>query len=104
MKKKISVGKILTQVFLLIWLFLCLFPLYWMFTMSLKDTNEIFGPNPVGLPTQWLWGNYASAWGSGGRVSNYMVNSVIDTFVSLAFTSLLGFMSAYGLLRMKWKG
>ena len=42
MKKKWSVGRILTQLFLLLWLFLCLFPLYWMFTMSLKDTNEIF--------------------------------------------------------------
>ena len=104
MKKNWTVGKILTQVFLLIWLFLCLFPLYWMFSMSLKDTNEIFGGNMVGLPTQWLWQNYANAWGSGGRVSNYMVNSVIDTAVTLVFTSLLGFMSAYGLLRMKWKG
>ena len=92
------------QVFLLLWLFLCLFPLYWMFTMSLKDTNEIFGPNSIGLPTQWLWNNYANAWGSGGKVSRYMVNSVIDTFATLGFTSFLGFMCAYGLLRMKWRG
>ena len=104
MKKKLSVGKILTQVFLVIWLFICLFPLYWMFTMSLKDTNEIFGGNMVGLPTQWLWGNYASAWGSGGKVSMYLLNSVIDTFSTLLLTSTLGFMSAYGLLRMRWKG
>lgn len=104
MKKKLSVGKILTQVFLVIWLFICLFPLYWMFTMSLKDTNEIFGGNMVGLPTQWLWGNYASAWGSGGKVSLYLLNSVIDTFATLLLTSTLGFMCAYGLLRMRWKG
>ena len=104
MKKKLSVGKILMQVFLLIWLVICLFPLYWMFTMSLKDTNEIFGGNVVGLPTQWLWSNYANAWGSGGRVSTYLLNSVIDTFATLLLTSSLGFMSAYGLLRMRWKG
>lgn len=104
MKKKLSVGKILTQVFLIIWLFICLFPLYWMFTMSLKDTNEIFGGNMVGLPTQWLWSNYASAWGSGGKVSLYLLNSVIDTFATLLLTSTLGFMCAYGLLRMRWKG
>ena len=104
MKKRLNVKSILKQVFLVFWLFMCLFPLYWMFTMSLKDTNEIFGANPVGLPSQWLWGNYANAWGSGGRVSSYMLNSVIDTFVTLLGTSLLGYMSAYGLLRMKWKG
>ncbi len=104
MKRKISVGTVLKQAFLILWLFLCLFPLYWMFTMSLKDTNEIFGGNMVGLPTQWLWQNYANAWGSGGRVSNYMLNSIIDTFATLIGTSLLGYMSAYGLLRMRWKG
>ena len=104
MKKKLSVGKILTQVFLVLWLIVCLFPLYWMFTMSLKDTNEIFGGNVVGLPTQWLWGNYANAWGSGGKVSTYLLNSVIDTFATLLLTSTLGFMCAYGLLRMRWKG
>ena len=102
--RKRTVGKILTQIFLLVWLFLCLFPLYWMFTMSLKDTEEIFGPNSVGLPTQWLWSNYANAWGSGGKVSTYLLNSVIDTFCTLLLTSSLGFMSAYGLLRMRWKG
>ena len=104
MKKKLSVGKILAQIFLVIWLIVCLFPLYWMFTMSLKDTNEIFGGNVVGLPTQWLWGNYANAWGSGGKVSTYLLNSVIDTFATLLLTSTLGFMCAYGLLRMRWKG
>ncbi len=104
MKKKLSVGKILAQIFLVIWLVICLFPLYWMFTMSLKDTNEIFGGNVVGLPTQWLWSNYASAWGSGGKVSTYLLNSVIDTFATLLLTSTFGFMSAYGLLRMRWKG
>jgi raffinose/stachyose/melibiose transport system permease protein len=104
MKKKLSVGKILAQIFLVIWLVVCLFPLYWMFTMSLKDTNEIFGGNVVGLPTQWLWSNYASAWGSGGKVSTYLLNSLIDTFATLLLTSTFGFMSAYGLLRMRWKG
>ncbi len=104
MKKKLKFTSVLRQLFLILWLFLCLFPLYWMFTMSLKDTNEIFGGNMVGLPTQWLWENYASAWGSGGKVSNYMVNSIIDTFATLIGTSLLGYMSAYGLLRMRWKG
>ena len=104
MKKKLSVGKILTQVFLVLWLIVCLFPLYWMFTMSLKDTNEIFGGNVAGLPTQWLWGNYANAWGSGGKVSTYLLNSVIDTVATLLLNSTFGFMSAYGLLRMRWKG
>lgn len=103
MKKKVSIGKIVCQVFLIFWLLLCLFPLYWLLCFSLKDTQEIFSGNLVGLPTQWLWSNYASAWSS-ANISLFLLNSIIDTAVTLCCTSLLGFMCAYGLLRMRWKG
>ena len=104
MKKKLSLSKIVCQLFLVVWMVLCLFPLYWLFCFSLKDTQEIFSGNLIGLPTQWLFSNYASAWGSGGNISLFLLNSVIDTAATLAITSLLGFMCAYGLLRMRWKG
>lgn len=104
MKRKLSVSKILCQVFLVIWLLLCLFPLYWMLGMSLKDTTEVLETNPLGLPQQWLFSNYKNAWGDGDTLSLYLLNSVIDTGVTLILTSLLGFMAAYGLLRMRWKG
>ena len=103
MTKKFSVGKVFSQIFLVFWLLLCLFPLYWLFCFSLKDTQEIFSGNLIGLPTQWLFSNYASAWGS-ANISLFLLNSVIDTLATLLITSLLGFMSAYGLLRMRWKG
>lgn len=92
------------QAFLLLWLLLCLFPMYWLLTFSLKDTDEIFRGNLIGLPQQWLFSNYANAWGSGGKISMFLINSVIDTAATLLITSFLGFMSAYGLLRMRWKG
>ena len=103
MKKTISLGTIIAQVFLILWLLLCLFPLYWLFCFSLKDTQEIFSGNLIGLPTQWLFTNYANAWHS-ANISLFLLNSVIDTVATLAITSLLGFMCAYGLLRMRWKG
>ena len=88
--KKFSVGKLICQVFLVLWLLLCLFPLYWLFCFSLKDTQEIFNGNLIGLPTQWLFSNYANAWGAGGNISLFLMNSVIDTAATLAITSLLG--------------
>ncbi len=103
MKIRMS-GKIFTQAFLLLWLLLCLFPMYWLLSFSLKDTDEIFRGNLIGLPQQWLFSNYTNAWGSGGKISMFMMNSVIVTAVTLLITSFLGFMSAYGLLRMRWKG
>ena len=104
MKKKVTVGSVLSQIFLVFWLLLCLFPLYWLLCFSLKDTNEILGGNLIGLPTQWLFSNYASAWGTGDTISLFLLNSVIDTATTLFLTSLFGFMCAYGLLRMRWKG
>ena len=100
MKKTISLGSIIAQVFLILWLLLCLFPLYWLFCFSLKDTQEIFSGNLIGLPTQWLFTNYANAWHS-ANISLFLLNSVIDTVATLLITSLLGFMCAYGLLRMR---
>ncbi len=102
-KKSFSISKVLCQVFLIVWLLLCLFPLYWLLCFSLKDTQEIFSGNLIGLPTQWLFSNYKSAWSS-ANISLFLMNSVIDTAATLLATSFLGFMSAYGLLRMRWKG
>lgn len=104
MKKRFSLGKVVSTVFLVLWLVLSLFPLYWLLCFSLKDTQEIFSGNLIGLPTQWLFSNYTNAWGSGGNISLFLLNSVIDTAATLVLTSLFGFMCAYGLLRMRWKG
>ena len=99
----ITVKGVVKTVFLLIWTVACLFPLYWLFTFSLKTNNEIFGGNVVGLPNYWIWSNYADAWGA-GKMSLYLRNSIITTAATLFFTLLLSFMSSYGLLRMRWKG
>ena len=50
---------------LVFWMLVNLFPVYWMFTFSLKDNEEIFGSNIVGLPKKWLWSNYSSALNTG---------------------------------------
>ncbi len=102
--RRLSPGKLLVQLFLLAWLILCLFPLYWLITFSLKENTEIFSGNILGLPGKWLWSNYAQAWGDGGKISLYLRNSVIVTGTTLLLTSFFGFMLSYGLLRMRWKG
>ncbi len=102
-KKKLSPRRVLVQALLVFWTVACVFPLYWLFTFSLKDNSEIFGGNVVGLPNQWIWQNYSTAWGA-GKISLYLRNSVITTAATLFLTLFLSFMSSYGLLRMRWKG
>ncbi|BCJ94006.1 putative ABC transporter permease protein YurM [Anaerocolumna cellulosilytica] len=88
---------------LVLWAIVNLFPIYWMFTFSLKDNSEIFGSNVLGLPKDWLWSNYAEALGK-GNMALYFFNSIIVTFLTIALTLLCSLMAAYALTRMEWRG
>ena len=76
-KETNKVGKVFVYVFLLLWTFINIFPIYWMFTFSLKNNKEIFGENVVGLPSEWLWSNYQKAMSS-GDMGRYFINSIIN--------------------------
>jgi raffinose/stachyose/melibiose transport system permease protein len=57
--------KVITNIFLIIWALINIFPIYFMFTFSLKSNDEIFGSNIIGLPKNWLWSNFATAMNTG---------------------------------------
>ena len=103
LKKESGVGKVLIYVFLAIWTLINLFPIYWMFTFSLKDNSEIFGANVAGLPTKWLWSNYASAWNT-GDMPRFFINSITITVVTIAITLIASIMATYAITRIVWKG
>ena len=76
MRNKSKTAQILIYIGLIFWSLINLFPVYWMFTFSLKNNEEIFGANVVGLPKHWLWSNYASAL-KVGHMGKYFLNSAI---------------------------
>jgi raffinose/stachyose/melibiose transport system permease protein len=88
---------------LILWAIVNLFPIYWMFTFSLKNNSEIFGSNVLGLPKDWLWSNYSEALGK-GNMTLYFFNSIIVTFLTIGLTLLCSLMAAYALTRMEWRG
>lgn len=92
----------LINVFLVIVSLIQVFPLYWMFTFSLKDNKEIFGANTIGLPNVWRWSNYEQVF-SKANMGTYLMNSVIITALTIFFTLLLSAMATYAIVRMKWK-
>lgn len=79
-----------------------LFPLYWMFTLSLKNNSEVYGDNLVGLPQFWEWDNYITAI-SRGNIGRYFLNSVVVTGATILFTVVLACMVTYAITRMKWR-
>lgn len=100
---KTAVKEILVYVLLGIWAVINLFPLYWMFTFSLKNNAEIFGQNVIGLPGNWLWSNYESALRV-GNMGKFFLNSFIVSSITIVLTVIIAMMAAFALTRMVWKG
>lgn len=99
---KINTRKVVLYVILTLWAIVNLFPVYWMFTFSLKTNEEIFGKNLIGLPWDWKWSNYASAWHT-GNMPRYFINSVIVSVSAIVLVILASMMATYAITRLKWK-
>ncbi len=102
MKNASKSAKILSYIGLIAWMIINLFPVYWMFTFSLKDNKEIFGDNVVGLPKHWLWSNYASAMKT-GKMGLYFLNSTIVATATIVITLIVALMATFALTRLIWK-
>ncbi len=94
--------KVIMYTGLILWLVVNLFPVYWMFTFSLKSNEEIFGSNVVGLPHHWLWSNYTSAL-STGKMGLYFMNSAIVAVATILITLAVALMATFALTRFIWK-
>ncbi|CCQ98531.1 Sugar ABC transporter (Permease) [[Clostridium] ultunense Esp] len=106
MKKQDSIGKrigmgILYAV-LVIMAIIQIYPLVWVFELSLKTNQEVFGMSTFALPKDPQWGNYIKAWTTGG-INKYFMNSVWYTVVSVLLTLILGSFVTFALTRMEWK-
>jgi raffinose/stachyose/melibiose transport system permease protein len=101
-KKTNPAAKVLMYIFLGIWALINLFPIYFMFTFSLKSNEEIFGANIIGLPKDWLWSNYTRAMGT-GNMGLYFVNSLLVTTLAIAISLFAAMMATYAITRITWK-
>ena len=105
-RKTSKVTQVIIWIFLVLRAIINLFPLYWMFTFSLKDNEQILTTNrfglPHGWPSQWLWSNYKEAT-SVGNIGRYFTNSLIISACSIALTIVAATMATYAITRIKWK-
>jgi raffinose/stachyose/melibiose transport system permease protein len=79
-----------------------LLPLVILVFNALKTTREI-GANPLGLPLDPQWSNFAEAWVR-GKFSLTMRNSTIIVAGTVAGVCLISGMAAYALARLKVPG
>jgi raffinose/stachyose/melibiose transport system permease protein len=76
-----------------------LFPVYTLFTLSLKDPGQI-SRTPLALPDPPTLDNFSNAW-SAAALGPSLVNSTVITVVSLVALICLGSFAAYYLARVK---
>lgn len=99
---KEKLKKVAVYAFLLIFIFLSLFPVIWMLNNSFKTDEEIFKMPPIWFPTI-KWENYQAIF-EGRPFIKYTLNSLI---VALSVTVIcvgLGTPAAYGFSRFQFRG
>ena len=101
------VGRTVTYVILLLWAFICLFPLYWTITTSFKpNTAVIQGPTYLPWvdfePSSLGWD--AVLQGSQGEIfRRNFENSLVIALSASTLAIVLGSMAGYGLARFNYK-
>jgi len=94
--RKKRIKETFVYILLIIWMLINLFPIYWMFTFSLKSNKEIFGENVIGLPKEWLWSNYEKAL-KVGNIFRYFLNSTLVAIVTIAVVMFVTVMATFAL-------
>nr|WP_297704921.1 carbohydrate ABC transporter permease [uncultured Butyrivibrio sp.] len=102
LKQENPIIKLLIDIFLIIWAIINIFPIYFMFTFSLKSNEEIFGANIIGLPHDWLWSNFTTALHT-GNMGLYFFNSLLVTTCAIAISIMSAMMACYAITRIRWK-
>ena len=89
--------------FLAILLFIVIYPMVWMFLGSFKTQDEFLNEPFWALPNNWSLDNYVDVF-TIGNFGQYIANSIIVVFPSLAVILILGVAAGFALEVMVWKG
>jgi multiple sugar transport system permease protein len=111
--------KIIVYLILIIWFMFAVFPIYWVVTMSFKDTPAVYGAKPTYFPfidfkpsiKAWIHLVGKSVEGEAefmampvlGEKGRYLKNSLVVAFGSSVLTVIFGVMAGYALTRFEYK-
>jgi multiple sugar transport system permease protein len=98
---RLTPGKFLAWLLLVLLSILFLIPFFWMFSTSLKDFNELFGTKWI--PERPMWENYRTAF-SFGMWGRWWYNTTVITAISVVGTLLSSSLVSYAFARLNWPG
>ncbi|SFL46903.1 raffinose/stachyose/melibiose transport system permease protein [Gracilibacillus orientalis] len=98
---KRGIGSVLRIIFLLVFSFLMIYPLYWLMISGFKSNEEFFA-SPYALPQEWTFQNFIEAWQI-ADLGTAMINSTIVTVGGTLLTVFIGALTAYVLSRFDFR-
>ena len=111
--------KIFSIIVLVILAILFLFPLYWIITGAFKPAQDIYNPEPVWLPTEWVTNNFQSLFnkrtaplfsifGLAGPTApaafRWLINTVFMSVMAMLLTCATAAMAGYALAKKRFVG
>ena len=101
-ESKISIGKIILWIVLIMVAVIQLFPLIWLIDFSLGSSNEMFTNGLLIIPEKIRWDNYVKAFVDGNFL-HYLRNSILINTLAVVLVVIISIMAAFACQRMKWK-
>ena len=94
-------AKIFTYVILVVGAFIALIPFFWMVATSFKTLGEALGT--TFFPSTLRWENYSEAWRR-ALFSEYFINTILITAITLTGEITFSVLAAYAFARMHFPG
>jgi multiple sugar transport system permease protein len=103
MFRKISPGKAVAYLLIIMVTLTTLFPLAWMVLTAIKPTEEIYSPIASWLPSTIDWTHLKTAWVE-KNFSLYFINSLVISLVTAVFSTVVAILGGYALARFQFPG
>lgn len=104
MKRKMSVGRVLMYVILILYAAITLYPFLWMVAASFKPLREIVGGNMSLISGSMSLDNYFTIFGHSSLFPRWFLNSLLVATVGTVINVFLNSMAGYSLSRLHFPG
>lgn len=101
--KHLTIGRVLTYVFLIIGALIMVFPFYWMITGAFKTSLEIQMFPPQWLPLSFSFDNFTEALEK-APFATYFLNSVIAMVSSVTICTITTILGAFAFSKLNFPG
>lgn len=103
-QQSLSVGKVITYIFLVLWALIVLFPFYWMILTSVKSYSQYNAERiPLFFTMSPTMQNYLDAF-QAVPLGKYLLNTLFFTVVTTAVMMVVITLAAYAFARLEFAG